>query len=218
MADHSKGGKIRAMRKTLWLLAFLTASSAFARGTTPKELLIGLKFKPQEGVASSSANLPPAMLDKSVDIRVKDGRRERDAKVIGQGTGGDDRTFPIRVGDNIEPFIKEALTDVAKKWGLKTSTSGDRILDITITRFYIDEGNKALGSVYSSEVKLAWALKSRGGKTLAQGAGSGNTHRYGRAHSEDNINEVLSDALKEAFANVLDDSKLQSAWGSGKKR
>jgi uncharacterized lipoprotein YajG len=206
------------MRKALWLLAFLTASSAFARGATPKELLISLKFKPQEGVASSSANLPPAMLEKSVDIRVKDGRRERDPKVIGQGTGGDDRTFPIRVGDNIEPFIKETLTDIARKWGLKTSVSGDRILDIIISRFYIDEGNKALGSVYSSEVKLAWTLKNRSGKTLAQGAASGSTHRYGRAHSEDNINEVLSDALKEAFANVLDDSKLQSAWGSGKKR
>ena len=67
-------------------------------------------------------------------------------------------------------------------------------------------------------MKLAWALKNRSGKILAQGAASGSTHRYGRAHSEDNINEVLSDALKEAFANVLDDSKLQSAWGSGKKR
>src|SRR2546427_2423599 len=110
------GGKIRAMRKTLWLLAFLTASSAFARGSTPKELLISLKFKPQEGVHSSSANLPPAMVDKSVDIRVKDGRRETDSKVIGQGTGGDDKTFPIRVGDTIQPFIKETLTDVAKNW------------------------------------------------------------------------------------------------------
>lgn len=206
------------MQKTLWLLAFLTASSAFARGATPKELIIDLKFKPQEGVASSSANLPPAMLDKSVDIRVKDGRRETDPKVIGQGTGGDDKTFPILAGDTIQPFIRETLTDVARKWGLKTSVSGDRILEVTVSRFSIDETNKALGSVYSSEVKLAWALKNRSGKTLAQGAGSGSTHRYGRAHSEDNINEVLSDALKEAFANVLDDSKLQSAWGSGKKR
>src|SRR5439155_22815952 len=102
------------MRKTLWLLAFLTASSAFARGSTPKELLDRLKFKPQEGVASSSANLPPAMLDKSVDIGVKDGRRETDAKVIGQGTGGDDKSDPIRGGDDIQPSVKETDNHVAK--------------------------------------------------------------------------------------------------------
>jgi hypothetical protein len=71
--------------------------------------------------------------------------------------------------------------------------------------------------VYSSEVKLGYTLRNGAGKTLAEGVGEGSTHRYGRAHSQDNINEVLSDALKEAFANVLNDSSLQSAW-SGKKK
>ena len=37
-----------------------------------------------------------------------------------------------------------------------------------------------------------------------------------RGHSPENINEVLSDALKEAYANVLGDQTLQTAWVSGK--
>ena len=208
---------ITRLRSILFLLTFVLAGSAFARGSTPKELVVNLKFKPQEGVHSSSANIPPSMLDKSVQIKVVEHRNETDAKVIGQGTGGDDKTFPIKASADIKPFIDETLESVAKSFGLKVNENGgDRVLVVTVTRFFIDEGNKALGSVYSSEVKLGYALKSSGGRTLAEGATTGSAHRYGRAHSEENINEVLSDALKEAFANVLDDSKLQDAW-AGKK-
>jgi hypothetical protein len=64
-------------------------------------------------------------------------------------------------------------------------------------------------------VKFAFTLKDARGKTLAQGSGTGTAHRYGHAHSPENINEVLSDALKEAYANVLADPELQKAWASG---
>ncbi len=198
------------MRSSLLALMFsLSAAAVFARGATPKELVIDLKFKPQEGVNTSSANLPPSMMDKSVDIRVED-KRGGEAMVIGQGTGGDDKKFPIKSSNDVKAYVKDTVESVAKDWGLKSGK--DRVLVITVTRFYIDESNKALGSVYSTEVKLGYILKSSGGRTLAEGADSGSAHRYGRAHSEQNINEVLSDALKEAFANVLNDSKLQDAW------
>lgn len=208
---------ITRLRSILFLLMFALAGAAYGRGATPKELVVNLKFKPQEGVHSSTANIPPSMLDKSVSIHVIEHRNESDSKVIGQGTGGDDKTFPIKSATDIKPFIDETLESVAKSFGLKVNEKGgERSLNVTVTRFYIDEGNKALGSVYSSEVKLGYTLKSSGGRTLAEGATTGSAHRYGRAHSEENINEVLSDALKEAFANVLDDSKLQEAW-AGKK-
>jgi hypothetical protein len=87
---------------------------------------------------------------------------------------------------------------------------------LQVTRFFIDESNKALGSVYGTEVKLAYTLKDAKGSPLITGATSGTAHRYGRAHSPENINEVLSDSLKEAYANVLADPALQTAWVSGK--
>jgi uncharacterized lipoprotein YajG len=205
------------LRTSFLFLTVLVAAAAYGRGSTPKELVVNLKFKPQEGVASNSTSIPPAMREKSVDIRVEDGRGESEPVKIGQGTGGDDKTFPIRASSDIKPFLKETLDSVAKDWSLKIdSKSADRVLVVNVTRFYIDESNKALGSIYTSEVKLSYTLKS-GGKTLAEGVSTGSTHRYGRAHSEENINEVLSDALKEAFANVLNDSGVQSAWASGKK-
>ena len=208
---------ITRLRSVFFLLMFVLAGSALGRGATPKELVVNLKFKPQEGVHSSTANIPPSMLDKSVQIKIVEHRNESDPKVIGQGTCGDDKTFPIKSATDINPFIDETLESVAKSFGLKVGEKGgDRLLVVTVTRFFIDEGNKALGSVYSSEVKLGYALKTSGGRTLAEGATTGSAHRYGRAHSEENINEVLSDALKEAFANILDESKLQDAW-AGKK-
>ncbi|MGZ8850836.1 MAG: YajG family lipoprotein, partial [Thermoanaerobaculia bacterium] len=187
---------------------------AFARGATPKEIVVDLQFKPQEGVQSSSATLPPSVLSQPLELRVVDGRNAEDPLVIGRGTGGDDRTFPIRAREDIKKYLGTTLTDVAKDWGVKIESSAGRVLVITITRFDIDESNKALGSVYSSEVKLGYTLKDASGKDLAEGVGAGSTHRYGRAHSEANMNEVISDALKEAFANVMDDGPLQRAWSA----
>ena len=53
--------------------------------------------------------------------------------------------------------------------------------------------------------------------TANQGRRNGyrHCHRYGKAHGPQNINEVLSDALKEAYAKVLADPGLQRAWISG---
>ena len=204
------------LRFSLFVLAFTMATTVYGRGATPKELVVDLKFKPQEGVTSNSANIPPSMMEKSVEIRVVDKRKESDAKVIGTGTGGNDKSFPIKSSTDIKSYISQTLESVAKNFGLKVVDKGAaRVLVVDVNRFFIDESNKALGSVYTAEVKLGYTLKS-GSRTIAEGAESGEAHRYGRAHSMENINEVLSDALKEAFANALEDSKLQDSW-AGKK-
>jgi len=206
------------IRSLSFLVVVLLAAVAWGRGATPKELIVDLKFHPQEGVSSNSAQLPPSVLNQPIEIRVEDGMQQADPLVIGTGTGGDDRSFPIRAASDVKAFINDTLHDVAGQWGVKTDAHSDRILAINITRFFIDESNKALGSVYSTEVSLAWTLEDARGNSLTEGVGSGSAHRYGRAHSLENINEVLSDALKEAFANVMNDSNLQRAWGSGKKK
>jgi len=114
------------------------------------------------------------------------------------------------------PYLADTLTAVAEDWGLKVDRGADRVLTLKVVRFSVDESNKAVGSVYASEVKLTYTLADRGGRRLMDGAASGSAHRYGRARSADNINEVLSDALKEAFAEVLSNSRLQETWVSGK--
>jgi hypothetical protein len=193
-------------------LSLLLAFNAAARD---QDLTVNLKFVPQEGVHSESPDIPPSMLDRGFQLRVEDGRSTADAATIGQGTNDDDKAFSIKSGTDVVAYVKETLQSVAEGWGLKTSEP-QRILTLRIARFFVEEGNKALGSVYASEVKFSWILTDAGEKKLAEGAGSGTAHRYGRARSADNCSEVLSDAMKEAFNEVLSSQGLQSAWISGK--
>jgi uncharacterized lipoprotein YajG len=203
-----------ARRLGITLIAASIATAVFGRGNL-KELTVPLKYIPQEGVHQTSADLSPALLEKSVEIRVEDARKLDDALLIGQGTGGDDKTFPIHADHDVIAFIQEMVTGISKDWTLKQEHPASRKLLLQVTRFYVDESNKALGSIYGTEVKFAFTLKDARGQTLAQGTGTGTAHRYGHAHSPENINEVLSDSLKEAYANVLANPELQKAWASG---
>jgi hypothetical protein len=204
----------QARRSVFALIAGCIAMLAFARGNR-KELTVPLKYLPQEGVHATSADLPPGLLSQPMEIRVEDGRKLNDPLEIGHGTGGDDKRFPIRADHDVIAFIHEMISAVSKEWSLKQERPAARTLILQVTRFDVDESNKALGSIYGTEVKLAFTLKDAHGKTLAEGMGTGTAHRYGHAHSLENINEVLSDALKEAYANVLADPGLQKAWISG---
>jgi uncharacterized lipoprotein YajG len=201
-------------RKFFFMVLMFVAVAAFARDTR-RELAVDLKFAPQEGVDSNSPDLSAGMLERGVMLRFEEGRGG-DALEIGQGTNDDDQHFPIVASSPVLPFLQETLTSVASDWGLKVADAADRVLTMKVMRFFVDESNKALGSVYASEVKVTYTLADKGGKRLMDGAASGSAHRYGRARSADNANEVLSDALKETFANVLSDPRLQDAWVSGK--
>lgn len=206
------------MRKFTSILVIFTALfalSVFAKDSR-KELTVTLKFAPQEGVDSNTADIPPAMLERPFELRVEDARGGSDALAVGQGTNDDDQSFPIRASSDVIAYVKESLQQVASNWGMKPGAGSDRVLTLRLARFFVEESNKAVGSMYSSEAKLAFILSDKAGKTLAEGAASGEAHRYGRARSADNSNEVLSDALKEAFAGVLSDARLQSGWVSGK--
>jgi hypothetical protein len=179
-------------------------------------LVVDLKFIPQEGVHASSADLAPSMIEKTVALTIEDGRNQADPLVIGDGTNDDDKTFPIRASTEPKQYAAAAAEQIVTSWGLKTAKPVERQLVVRLMRFYVNEGNKAVGSVYASEVKVTYKLSDKGGKPLAEGAASGTAHRYGRARSAANCSEVLSDAFKEAMANTLSDAVLQSAWASGK--
>lgn len=197
---------------TATLILFLSSSVAAARGGRGP---FPLKFIPQEGVETTSLDFEPAFLERSVEIRVEDGRRIADPSIVGQGTDDDDRKFPIKTETDVVAYVTETTRAVGEEWGLKTSSPADRLLTIKVTRFFVDESNKALGSIYQAEVKLAFSLQDAAGKTIDDGIASGDATRYGRSASTENYNEVLSDALKDAFANVLSDPGLQAAWSSG---
>jgi hypothetical protein len=202
------------MRKVAFAVLTIVAMTALARDSRT-ELSVDLRFAPQEGVNSNSPDLTAGMLERAATLRLEDGRTGEKLE-IGQGTNDDDQHFPIVASTDVLPYLSETLKSVATDWGLKVEDRADRVLTMKVMRYFVDESNKAVGSVYASEVKLTYTLADGSGKQLLDGAASGSAHRYGRARSGENCNEVLSDALKEAFANVLSDPRLQDAWVSGK--
>jgi len=202
-------------RSLLIAITFLVAASAAGRDTT-KELTVDLRFAPQEGVQSNAPDLTPAVLERTVALRLEDGRGTDAASSIGQGTNDDDQRFPIRASTDVIPYLTDTVGQLATGWDMKIAEPSDRLLTLRLTRFFVDESNKALGSVYAAEVKFTYILADGAGNRLLEGAASGSAHRYGRARSADNCNEVLSDSLKEAFANVVSEPRLQEAWSTGR--
>ena len=196
------------------LMLTLVLDARAARGG--KDFTVNLKFIPQEEVSSESPDLPSAMPERSYELRIEDGRSPTGALVIGSGTNDDDDEFSIHAGSDVIAYAKETLRRVSAEWGLKTAEPSERILTVKVARFFVEESNKPVGSMYASEVNLSWNLADASGARLAEGAGSGSAQRYGRSRSADNCNEVLSDALKEAFNAVLSSHNLQTAWTSGK--
>jgi len=194
-------------------IAFL--STAAAARDNAKELAVNLRFAPQESVASNSPDLLPAVTERPIVLRVEDARGE-EPEVIGHGTNDDDVRFPIRSSVEVMPFITGTVKQVTSEWGIQQADQADQTLTFKVTRFYVEESNKAVGSMYAAEVKLTYLVAGKNGRKLLEGASSGSARRYGRARSADNCNEVLSDAMKEALATAFADSRLQEALSTGK--
>jgi hypothetical protein len=204
------------MRTRVLLSALLIGlSTAPGAAAEQKDLLVALKFVPQESVRSSGVALPSSVLDRALEITVDDARTLDDPKVIGTGTDDDDRPFPIVTSVDVPQYVRDAITQITGAYAIKTAAGADRKLTLRVSRFFVNESNKAVGSTYMAEVHLAYSLLDSRGTLLVESAASGSASRYGRARSGDNCSEVLSDALKEAFARVIGDQALLAAWKSG---
>ena len=202
---------MRTLRFSILLIALSLLATAPAGAADSGPLDISLRYVPQESVGTSVANLPLGINERPVALSMEDGRTGADPAVIGETTDDDDRVWPVRSA-NLVPYINEVLTKTAGEWGIRTEAGAPLKLDGKLMRFKVSESNKAVGSTYNADVQVGFTLRNAKGQTLWQGTSAGDATRYGRARSADNMNEVLSDALKEAYAGLFNDSGLQNAW------
>lgn len=191
-------------------LSLLAAAGAQAADTGI--FTISLRYMPQESVATSNALLLPGMSDRPVNLSIAEGRAGNDPAVIGDSTDDDDRVWPVRASNDVIGWANEVLKKNAADWGIKTAPDAPLTLTGKLTRFRVVESNKAVGSTYNGEAQMTFTLQDAQGRTLWQGAASGDATRYGKSRSQENTNEVLSDAIKEAYANLFNDAGLQNAW------
>jgi len=192
------------------LVCLLVAGPALAKDTGV--LTIALRYSPQESVGSDSPTLLPGISERPIHVLVEDGRTVKDLAVIGETTDDDDKLWDVRSSNSLPAWATEVLAKNAGDWGIRVDDKAPLTLVSKIIRFKVSESDKAVGSTYNADVQVAMTLKDGQGRTLWEGTAPGDATRYGKSRSEENINEVLSDALKEAYAQGLADSGLQNAW------
>jgi hypothetical protein len=199
-----------------WKIGLLTALSLLAclrveaRGTGP--MTMSLQYKPQERLDPADAVLAPGIADRPVRLSIVDGRTESDPAVIGEISDHDDKIFPVRASNDVAAWANDALTKYAAEWGIKAAPDAPLALTGKLTQLRLVASTKAMGSTYRVETQVAFTLADSRGRTLWQGTAGGDATRYGKERSADNANEVLGDAIKEAYTDVFSNSDLQSAW------
>jgi len=144
----------------------------------------------------------------------EDARPPSEVSIVGEGTDDDDHPFPWRAANSIPDFTKEILLRTAQGWGVRFEQAADLSLVVRLTRFFVSEKDQAVGSTYAADVRISFELREPEAKILASSTASGSARRYGRKRSADNCNEVLSDAMKQAYANMFDQPALQAAWST----
>ncbi|MEP7010156.1 MAG: hypothetical protein ABJC13_07520 [Acidobacteriota bacterium] len=197
---------------TLALSALLGLGTSAASAKELGPLNVKLRYAPQEGVGTNSPTLEAGISDHPIRVEMAEGRTVADLAVIGESTDDDDRVWPVRATNDPIEWSKEVLAKNAGDWGIRVDDGAPVTLVGKLTRFRVIESNKAVGSTYNAEAQFTFELRDRKGGLLWEGTGAGDATRYGKARSEDNVNEVFSDAAQEAFASALADTKLQEAW------
>lgn len=140
--------------------------------------------------------LPGSLIDRSVAIRVEDSRNLADALVLGQGTDKDDRFFPIRATDDVIDFVDDAVSELAGSHALKTSSPPDRQLEIRLTRFTANEGNRQAFSRILAEQKLQSAWISGEPSSSAESAPSSSATGAADAGTVEERLKKLDDLLR----------------------
>lgn len=203
-------------RRNMWTAGLALALGLLAGAADAKKDLgpfkITLQYRPQESVGASAPSLAAGISEQPIKLSIADGRTVTDPIVIGESSDDDDRLWPVHAANDVVAWSNEVLNKSAADWGIRLSPDAPLSLDGRLMRFNLLETNQAVGSTYNAEVRVAFQLKNDNGQTLWEGTGAGDATRYGKSRSQENASEVLSDAIKEAYATVFADPALQNAW------
>ena len=201
------------MKTRSWQVGILAAASlllalrAEARESGP--FILTLQGPPE---AAGDATPVAAFAEHPAKVTVVEGRTGADLTAIGEISDHADKVFPIQAANDAVAWVDGAFKKSAAAAGIRVSPDAPFALTARLTGLKLTAVTKAFGSTYNAEIQLTYTLTDKG-RTLWQGAAEGSANRYGKARSAENANEVLADAVKEAFGNVLNDAGLQGAWG-----
>lgn len=192
------------------VLAAAGTTAAQAKATGPWQ--IALRPLPQAALQAEPPILGAGMTERPVKLVIEDGRTGPDPAVIGQTQDHTDQFFPLRTTSNVPAWTTDALQKAAAAWGIKTADGAPLVLSGKIVRFSLNESTKAVGAMYNAEIQISFTLKNAKGGVLWESNASGDAGRFGKSRSEENANEVLVDAVKQAYSEFFANPGLQEGW------
>jgi hypothetical protein len=192
------------------LIAALLVAVAAPASAKKNDPNVELDFRPQQAVGGVEVQITPDMLRQPVSVTVEDLRPGDDPADIGTRTDDDDRKHTLRAVNKVQPYLESVVEEVLHEWGIQTQDDANLSLNVILVRFSVLETNQAMGATYSANVQISAELT---GAAEWSGGASGDATRYGKKFGNDNVNEVLSDAVLEALASLLSSPGLQEAWG-----
>lgn len=191
------------------LVAALLVALAAPASAKKNDPNVELDFRPQQAVGGVEVQITPDMLRQPVSVTVEDLRPGDDPADIGTRTDDDDRKHTLRAVDKVQPYLASVVEELLHEWGIQTQDDANLSLNVIFVQFSVLETNQALGATYQANVRISAELT---GAAEWSGGASGDATRYGKKFSNDNVNEVLSDAVLEALASLLSNPGLHEAW------
>jgi uncharacterized membrane protein (UPF0136 family) len=190
---------------------------AFLAGVTPLCAAVNnpnvqLEYLPQQTIAPARFYLRAALFDHPVQLRVGDSRSQENPAEIGWRTNDADERFTLRATNDVAAFVSGVIDEVTRDHGIQLADDAPIVLVVKLTRFRVEETNRPVGATYVAIVGLTGELRATSGEKLWSGVVTGDASRWGRKFNNTNCDEVLSDALLEAYANLLSTEELQDAW------
>lgn len=192
------------------MVAILIASNAVP--AKPNITSFRLEFTPKQIIASAEVTLHRSMHEHPVQLRLVDERPVHEPSVVGSRTDDGDRRFELKTTNEVLPFVEQVLVQQLQYWGISVENDADLVLTTRLRRFTVTESNQAVGATFRAEARFAAELQNRSGDLLWNGSSFGDATRYGKKFSNPNCNEVLSDALLEAWSSLLSHGGLHDAW------
>jgi hypothetical protein len=174
------------------------------------DLNIELEYLPQETVSAPSVQVSTELTRHPVRVRLKDARGSDPAR-LGTRTDDDDQLFELRTDNDVVGYVQSIIEENFERWNITVDEQANLMLRGDLAGLEITERNMAVGASYTADVRVEFVLTDDD-RIVWKGTGWADASRYGRKFSNENCNEVLSDAMTEAFATLFDDIEFRSAW------
>jgi hypothetical protein len=187
------------MRAGLFVMLLAIALCAYAKTSLLEH--VPLQWTPTSQLQLGAREMSGATIQFEPFQDVRDNK-----EAIGENFE-EDTPKPVTTSDDVGAFVSKHMRELFDRAGLKTVDTGGAVtIKGEVKQFFVRETN-----TYQGEVAVHITLVDRTGKTLWNGAASGDANRFGRSYKLENYDEVLSDAIVNTVSSMLQSAEFQNA-------